>query len=189
VLVKLVGTLVLMEAGFAVNGAVAALAVSVIVSYFYPLRDRLLEESTPAGSIPASFGEGMQAIVFFVGQVLINNIDIVLVKHLFHPQDAGLYAAASLVGRVVYLASWSVISAMFPFSAGQKSREKISSLLVVPLLLVLGINLFFIVVMQFLPELVLRTVFGTSFSSVGAAACAVCLRNRRLCPWRGANRL
>jgi O-antigen/teichoic acid export membrane protein len=165
VAVKLVGTLVLMEAGMGVNGAVAALAISVVASYFYPLRDRLLEP-TPAGSIPASFGEGIQAIVFFIGQVLINNIDIILVKHLFHPQDAGLYAAASLVGRVVYLASWSVVSAMLPFSAGQKSREKNSSLLIVPLLLVLFINLVFILVMQFLPELVLRMVFGSSFSSV-----------------------
>lgn len=165
VAVKLVATLVLIEAGMGVNGAVAALAISVIASYFYPVRDGLLEPE-PAGSIPASFGEGIQAIVFFIGQVLINNIDIVLVKHLFHPEDAGLYAAASLVGRVVYLASWSVISAMFPVSAGQKTRARNSSLLVVPLLLVLSINVVFILAMQFVPELVLRTVFGTSFASV-----------------------
>jgi O-antigen/teichoic acid export membrane protein len=165
VAVKLIATLALIEGGMGVNGAVAALAISVIVSYFYPVRDVLLEPE-PAGSIPASFGEGMQAIVFFIGQVLINNIDIVLVKHLFHPEDAGLYAAASLVGRVVYLASWSVISAMFPVSAGQKTRAKNASLLVIPLLLVLFINVGFILAMQFVPELVLRTVFGTSFSSV-----------------------
>jgi O-antigen/teichoic acid export membrane protein len=165
VVVKLVGALVLVEAGWGVNGAVAALALSIVISYFYPLRDRLLEPE-PAGSIPASFGEGMQAIVFFVGQVLINNIDIVLVKHWFHPEDAGLYAAASLVGRVVYLASWSVISAMFPISAGQKAREKNAALLVVPLLLVLFISLGFILIMQFAPGPVLRILFGISFSSV-----------------------
>jgi O-antigen/teichoic acid export membrane protein len=165
VAVKLVATLALVEGGMGVNGAVAALAFSVIVSYFYPVRDVLLEPE-PAGSIPASLGEGMQAIVFFVGQVLINNIDIVLVKHLFHPEDAGLYAAVSLVGRVLYLASWSVTSAMFSISAGQKTRAKNSSLLVVPLLLVLCINIGFILAMQFVPELVLRTVFGASFSSV-----------------------
>ncbi len=166
VVVKLVGTLVLVEAGWGVNGAVAALAVSVIVCYFYPFRDRLLEPE-PSGAIPASIGEGVQAIVFFVGQVLINNIDIVIVKHLFSPKDAGLYAAASLVGRVVYLASWSVISTMFPISAGQKTREKKTpAVLVLPLLLVLFINVAFILTMQFVPDVVLRVVFGTGFASV-----------------------
>ena len=165
VVVKLVGAVVLVETGWGVNGAVAALALSVILAYFYPLRDRLLEPE-PAGSIPASFGEGMQAIVFFVGQVVINNIDIVLVKHWFHPEDAGLYAAASLAGRVVYLASWSVISVMFPVSAGQKARERSPALLVAPMLLVLFICVGFILTMQFAPGPVLRLLFGTSFSSV-----------------------
>jgi O-antigen/teichoic acid export membrane protein len=165
VAVKLLGTWLLVEGGWGVTGAVAALALSVILCYFVPIRDGLLEPE-PAGSIPASFGEGMQAIVFFIGQVLINNVDILMVKHLFHPQDAGLYAAASLVGRVVYLASWSVISTMFPFSAGQRARAKYPAFLVMPLLLVLFINIAFILVMQFVPELVLRTVFGAAFASV-----------------------
>ena len=60
----------------------------------------------------------MQAIVFFVGQVIINNVDILLVKHFFPSVMAGLYAAIALVGRVVYMLSWSVVSAMFPISAG-----------------------------------------------------------------------
>jgi O-antigen/teichoic acid export membrane protein len=90
----------------------------------------------------------------------------VMVKHLFPPEHAGLYAAASLVGRVVYLAAWSVISTMFPISAGKKSAGNNSALLVVPLLLVLLISIAFILVMQFVPELVLRTVFGASFAAV-----------------------
>ena len=33
--------------------------------------------------VPIAFGEGLQAIVFFSGQVIINNFDIILVKHFF----------------------------------------------------------------------------------------------------------
>jgi len=44
----------------------------------------------------------MQTTVFFIGQVVINNIDILLVKHFFDPQSAGLYAAVALVGRLLY---------------------------------------------------------------------------------------
>ena len=73
--------------------------------------------------IPASFREGLQAIVFFVGQVIINNFDIVLVKHFFPAAEAGLYAAVALVGRVVNMFAWSVVSTMFPISAGNSFAD------------------------------------------------------------------
>jgi len=163
VAVKFLGALLLVEAGFGVTGAVAAIAASVVIAYFVPPRDQLLRLE-PGGGIPASFREGMQAIVFFVGQVLINNVDILLVKHFFQPEQAGLYAAVALVGRVVYFASWSVVSAMFPISAGQKPKEQNISVLVVPLLFVLVIAVAFMLVLQFVPGMVVRVVFGAGFN-------------------------
>ncbi len=62
----------------------------------------------------------VQAIVFFVGQVIISNIDILMVKHFFPPDLAGLYAAIALVGRLLYFGAWSIVSAMFPVSAENK---------------------------------------------------------------------
>ena len=56
--------------------------------------------------------------------MIINNLDIILVKHFFPPIEAGVYAAVALVGRVVYMLSWSVVSSMFPFSAGVRSEER-----------------------------------------------------------------
>jgi O-antigen/teichoic acid export membrane protein len=105
----------------------------------------------------------MQAIVFFTGQVIINNVDILLVKHFFASEEAGLYAAIALVGRVIYFASWSVVSAMFPVSAGAKPKDENSSVLVVPLVIVLLITLLFVVGLAAFPEPVLRSVFGAGF--------------------------
>jgi O-antigen/teichoic acid export membrane protein len=105
----------------------------------------------------------MQAIVFFVGQVIINNIDILLVKHFFAPDQAGMYAAVALVGRVLYFASWSVVSAMFPISAGAKPKEHNSSLLVVPLLLVVILAVGFILLLTFVPGLIVHFVFGSGY--------------------------
>ncbi len=165
VMVKFVGALVLVQMGFGVLGAVGAITASVILAYFFPFTPRELEAS-PDAVIPASFREGMQAIVFFVGQVLINNIDILLVKHFFRPEDAGLYAAVALVGRVLYFASWSVVSAMFPISAGAKPQESNTTVLVLPLLFVLVIDVGFILLMNFVPGMVLRIVFGTEYTQV-----------------------
>jgi O-antigen/teichoic acid export membrane protein len=160
VVVKFGLALLLVLLGYGVLGAVGAISASVIAAYFIP-RLQLSRERTSC--IPASFREGMQAIVFFIGQVVINNIDILLVKHFFRPELAGLYAAVALVGRVLYFASWSVVSAMFPISAGAKPQERNSALLVVPLLLVVGISVAFILVLTFFPGIIVRFVFGAGF--------------------------
>jgi len=159
---KFIGAMIFIELGYGVYGAVAAISVSVVLAYFFPAVPKELKRNAAVG-LPASFGEGMQAIVFFTGQVVINNIDILLVKHFFAPDQAGLYAAIALVGRVIYFASWSVVSAMFPISAGSKPKEENASVLVVPLVIVLFVSLVFIVGLAAFPEPVLRAVFGAGF--------------------------
>ncbi len=130
--------------------------------YFFPAVPSELKAYRKSG-VRASFGEGVQAIVFFTGQVVINNVDILLVKHFFNNDQAGLYAAIALVGRVLYLASWSVVSAMFPISAGAEPGNENNTVLVVPLAIVLIISLLFIVGLGAFPEPVLRITFGSSF--------------------------
>ncbi len=166
-LVKFVGAVILVEAGFGVIGAVAAISGSVVLAYFLPPISGELR-STPGTAEPASFREGMQATVFFVGLVVINNVDTLLVKHFFPADQAGMYTAIAMVGRVLYFASWSVVSAMFPISAGAKPREEQTSVVVLPLLFVLGVSVAFILGLGVFPNVVLQTVFGKAFQSLGA---------------------
>ena len=163
---KFVGALLLIHFGYGVFGAVAAISFSVVLAYFFPSVPQELKVHATR-QLPASFGEGMQAIVFFTGQVVINNVDILLVKHFFSSDQAGIYAAIALVGRVIYLSSWSVVSAMFPVSAGAKPKDENNSVLVVPLVIVLMIALVFIVGLAMFPEPVLRAVFGSGFQIGG----------------------
>ena len=79
-LVRLGGAFLLIRLGMGVTGAVLASVAGVILAYLFA---RPGTQSASHLKIPASFREGLQAIVFFVGQVIINNFDIVLVKHLF----------------------------------------------------------------------------------------------------------
>ena len=56
--------------------------------------------------------------------MIINNFDIVLVKHFFASDEAGIYAAVSLVGRLVNMCAWSVVNTMFPVSAAARSSDR-----------------------------------------------------------------
>jgi O-antigen/teichoic acid export membrane protein len=162
---KFCGAMILIAFGYGVYGAVAAISISVVLAYFIPPTSQELRIA-PGGKVKASFREGMQAIVFFTGQVVINNIDILLVKHFFSPDSAGQYAAVALVGRVIYFASWSVVSAMFPISAAAQPKKENVSVLVIPILIVLGITVIFIAGLTVFPDPVLRAVFGSGFQGV-----------------------
>jgi O-antigen/teichoic acid export membrane protein len=161
-LTRLVTGVVLVAVGYGVLGAVGAISAAVLAAYLVPRMAPEMRVKTEAG-YPASFGEGIQAIVFFVGQVIICNTDIVLVKHFFAPEVAGLYAAVALVGRLLYFASWSVVSAMFPVSAAAKPQDEDPRVVIVPLLAVLAMSAAFILTLSAFPHLVIHTIFGVEF--------------------------
>jgi hypothetical protein len=114
--------------------------------------------------IAISFWEGLQAIVFFSGQVVINNFDIVLVKHFFPSDQAGLYAAVALVGRLVNMCAWSVVNTMFPVSASAASDDQEGRpVLVLSLLLVFLILSVLIFGLWLVPNVLWRILFGAHF--------------------------
>jgi O-antigen/teichoic acid export membrane protein len=137
VAIKLIGA-VLLIAHFGVEGVVAAMATSILLAYFIGVPRRHHGSDIPGATLKSGVGEGLQAATFFVGQVIINNLDIILVKHFFDSTQAGVYAAVALVGRVVYILSWSIVSSMFPFSAGIRAGEKGGSTVLTTALMLVG---------------------------------------------------
>jgi O-antigen/teichoic acid export membrane protein len=161
--VRLGGVFLLIALGLGVKGAVLASVLAVIVTYFaaFP-RPSVASFSLRRLSIP--FAEGLQAIVFFSGQTVINNFDIILVKHFFPPGEAGIYAAVALVGRLVNMCAWSVVNTMFPVSAGAGSDEHESSpVLFMSLSLVFLILAVLIFGLWMVPNFLWKILFGAHF--------------------------
>jgi O-antigen/teichoic acid export membrane protein len=157
----------LVIAGYGVLGAVGAISASVIAACFIPRIPAQLRVQAGTAE-PPSYAEAVQAIVFFVGQVIINNVDILLVKHFFPSDPAGVYAAISQIGRLLYFASWfGVVNAMFPVAAAAGTEQKKSHGITLPLLLVLGLSLLFIAVAALFPHLIMGVIFGSRFIEIG----------------------
>jgi O-antigen/teichoic acid export membrane protein len=161
--VRLGGAYLLMWLGLGVRGAVLASVIAVIASYFLA-RPSPGWRALSVRGIPIAFGEGVQAIVFFSGQVVINNFDIVLVKHFFVPEQAGIYAAVSLVGRLVNMCAWSVVNTMFPVAAAaRQSDREARPVLFLSLGLVFLILSVLILGLWAIPSFLWRTLFGSHF--------------------------
>lgn len=168
--IKLAGALALMSGGYGVEGVIGAMSASLVFAYFIAIpRHNSAIARTGDSSLRAGFDEGIQALVFFIGQVIINNLDILLVKHFFEADVAGTYAAVALVGRVVYILSWSVVNSMFPLSAGVRSGEKNRrAVLTTALSLVLGITLVFTLGAKLAPSALWKLLLGGGFPVLGS---------------------
>jgi O-antigen/teichoic acid export membrane protein len=166
-LVRLCGSLLMVMLGFGVNGVIAANAAAIAVAYF-AAAPKLPPPVPNQLRLSHALRESMQAIVFFAGQVLINNCDIVLVKHFFTPAMAGLYAAVAMVGRVIFAFSQAVVNSMFPLVAGTGDEErKDLKVIATSLLLVLGIGCSVALALRLAPAGMWTAFFGPGFKVAG----------------------
>jgi O-antigen/teichoic acid export membrane protein len=168
VAVKLGGALLFLHFGMGVTGVMTAVLLSIVAAYLAGKPDAQYRGGSGLIKI-APFGEGMQAVLYFIGQVILSNLDILLVKHFFPPPEAGIYAAVALVGRVVFMLSWSVVSSMFPVSASHEHRHGDRSVFYTGLLLVGTVTAAFIATVVLVPDALWTLLLGRSFL-LGTAA-------------------
>lgn len=100
-------------------------------------------------------------------QIIINNSDILLVKHYFDNKQAGLYASLALIGRFVYFVAWMFLMMMLP-KAIKLKKEGAST---TPLLLknVMNIAVFSAVIVlttYMFPELAVNILFGKEYLAI-----------------------
>ncbi|CAA0153760.1 conserved membrane hypothetical protein [Tenacibaculum maritimum] len=100
-------------------------------------------------------------------QILINNSDILLVKHYFDGYNAGLYASLALIGRVVYFIAWMFVMLLLPTVVQLKKEGKptlsvllkyVSAISLITILIILGCLLF--------PNQIIYLLFGGDYLEV-----------------------
>lgn len=97
-------------------------------------------------------------------QILINNSDILIVKHYFNNNQSGLYASLALIGRVVYFVIWMLIMVLLPKVIEAKKEggnpkeifnKYLKFILAFTSILILGCYLF--------PETIISLLFGKEY--------------------------
>ena len=165
--VRLGGSLLMIVLGGGVEGVVAANAAAMAAAWLTIIPPKAAHASSPL-QFRETTRELTHVLVFFAGQVLINNSDIVLVKHFFPARTAGIYAAIAMVGRVIFSFSQAVVNSMFPVVAGSREQDRKSlTLISTSLLLVLGIGGFMTIGLRIIPAIAWTTLFGSGFHLSG----------------------
>ncbi len=165
--VRLIFTFLLVYLGLRVNGVAIALLLSLVATWYVSkIFTSAIEDSEPIDTktIMSFF---KVVLVYECSQILINNSDIVLVKHFFEPTEAGLYAALALVGRIVYFGTWTIVTLLFPMVIKlEKEGKNTLPLFFGGLGTVMTIAAIITGVCYLFPELVMNTLFGAEYLSV-----------------------
>jgi len=103
-------------------------------------------------------------LCYEITQIIINNSDVLMVKHYFEPFEAGLYASLALIGRVVYFVAWMFVMLLLP-NVVQKAKDGIPT---APILFkyvgyVTILSLAIIASCYLFPELIIRLMFGEAY--------------------------
>lgn len=178
-IVRLVLGVVLVWIGFGVIGATAALSASFIATWLAvraavkwestgPLEKRPIDPDVIAYAGPVA--------VLLLGQIIINNGDVLISKQGLEPVAAGVYAAVALVGRAVFFLSWSVATTLFPAAAQrEEAGENSNGLLHGGLAAVALLGAIAVIGARLLGGTVLGRVFGEEYADVSNQLAAYAL--------------
>ena len=128
-IIKLVFGWIFVVAGYSINGGVAAIFLGTLIPYFisfFPLKFVF------NGKINSAFKIDMKTLLIYgIPSTLITlgissfiTSDLILVKHFFSPDTAGLYAQLSLIGRIIFFISAPIGSVMFPIIVQQHAKKE-----------------------------------------------------------------
>ncbi len=97
-------------------------------------------------------------------QIIINNSDVLLVKHYFDSIDAGLYASLALIGRVVYFAAWMFVMLLLPKVVEKQKEGRATAPILFKYVSYIGLLSAGIVLSCYLvPERIIDLMFGAAY--------------------------
>lgn len=164
VIIKLVVGWYLVSKGFLVFGALLALVIAALLSWFisfWPVRNvYLINAGKSVGIRKRIFDFSLPSFSLTTMTMLFLSSDILLVKHFFNADAAGIYAAVSVVGKVIFYVIGPISTVFFPIVAqkfaqgNQWIRELIQGLLLVSIPGIIGVLIYFLY-----PDVVLKIFF------------------------------
>ncbi|OGW51436.1 MAG: hypothetical protein A2Z50_01950 [Nitrospirae bacterium RBG_19FT_COMBO_42_15] len=155
--------------GLRLNGAVIATVLPVLLVFLItgiPLYNYLKEKGEADKYTKEILNYSLPVLLSAIAFSAITNMDIIIVKHLFSPEDAGLYAAVSILGKTILYLPAAFVLALFPIvSESHALNNNIYKILDKGLLYTLAFSAIGVVVFLIFPELSIRILFGERFIS------------------------
>lgn len=170
-IIKLIVAVILLFLGYSILGPFIGIlvggALPTFVLYYYLFR-KLLEKQQLQQFNEQDFKKEFihSSYTFFlsgIGITILQNTDIMLVRHFFGPYESGLYAALSLMGKAIFYFTSPINAVFFPLIAFRKERkQRLFHVVVLAFGLIAGLSTAISFVYFAIPEVVIKIFFPSS---------------------------
>ena len=158
---------VLLKAGYAVSGAMAAVFVGLAFVFLlglFSLRDHFQRQKARV-RLRVMAGFSLTAAVGIIGVLVLYNQDVILAKHFLNDHDAGIYGGLNKIGTILYFLTLSVSQVLFPRVVEAVAKDQNPGRLLLSSAGILSaLGACALVVFLVVPGLVVGVLFGPSFS-------------------------
>jgi len=125
---KLLAGILLVVLGLGVTGSIVAFLIAYTSYYllsFFPLRFIFQTKTREKViSIGKMFAYTAPSAIAMLGLTLFITTDMLLVKHFYSSEDAGVYAGMSLLGKIIYFFSAPISTVLFPLVVQRHARNE-----------------------------------------------------------------
>ena len=153
--------------GFSVGGAMLGLTLGaglgwLLSGYFIKGILKGKERTKPdAKSVVNYF---LPVFLQSVAVTSLYSTDLLLVKHFFEPHDAGIYAATSTLGKIIFFGASPISLVMFPLVSKRAAKgESYRKVFAASLLATAFISSAVLIVFKLIPDLVISNLYGKSY--------------------------
>lgn len=151
-----------------------AIAFGILLSFIvglFPFQKKIFKRAKTSTSSTVNSKEialffGLTAF-YELTQIIINNSDVLLVKHFFTNDQAGAYASLALIGRVVYFVAWMFVMLLLPKVIEKHKNGEDTTPVLLKYVGYVSLLATVIVSASFLfPKLVVLVLFGENYLSI-----------------------
>lgn len=171
-LLRLLIGVFLIKLGMSLPGAMSSVVLATAIIYFITLTPikKILSQKTEKDSENFKFNKTeiinytLPAFIATLLLVIALNIDVILVKHYFSSETAGVYAAISTIGKIILYATGPIVGVMFPMISEKKTiGEKHYKLFLFSILLTIAGGLIILGLYIIAPGTIIRVLYGSAY--------------------------
>ena len=169
IITKLLLSVTFIMLGWAVFGVIVAIVIGVFCSSLlaYSLLTRYIvgQRDKPPDILPL-LKYSVPVLFLSIALTSMVSTDIILVKHFFTADEAGLYAALAKLGSIAFFGAAPIASVMFPIVSRKHAiGEQYNKVFYLSFLLVLAISIPVVALYKIFPAIVIQFLFGSQFIS------------------------
>ena len=160
--IKLVIAIALVSLGWNVYGAIGGVLLGTLGALFlsfFSLR-KIISSKEEQSKTPDIYAYSKPVFITMVSIILFLSLDIILAKLFFPLDTVGAYAIASTIAKMIFIGTYPISKAMFPFTTEIKNNKDSQKAFLNSFALIGILILIAILIMALFPNLIVRLYSG-----------------------------